>query len=189
MKTFRIFLLILIIIGLALIFTQKIWVPKLVDQILSSEKIPVVISVVQPTNGSLVIYNNPDYGFTFSLPADWKGYSIVQTTWHGTPFTNGTPITNNTSNETGPTLSIRNPNWTSDNHYEDIPILVFTIAQWNSYLAGDFVVSAAPIPAMELARNNFYVFALPPRWDYDFSQGYQEAENILSTKPLHPFNL
>ncbi len=34
MKAFRIFLLILIIIGLVLIFTRKYWVPKLVNQIL-----------------------------------------------------------------------------------------------------------------------------------------------------------
>jgi hypothetical protein len=37
MKTIRIILLILIIVGLILIFTQKLWVPKLVDEILSSE--------------------------------------------------------------------------------------------------------------------------------------------------------
>ena len=37
MKTIRIILLILIIIGLALLATQKIWVPKLVDRIISSE--------------------------------------------------------------------------------------------------------------------------------------------------------
>ena len=37
MKTIRIILLILIIIGLILIFTQKFWVPKLVDEILSAE--------------------------------------------------------------------------------------------------------------------------------------------------------
>jgi hypothetical protein len=36
-KTIRIILLILIIIGLVLLFTQKFWVPKLVDKILSSE--------------------------------------------------------------------------------------------------------------------------------------------------------
>lgn len=188
MKAFRIFLLILIIIGLALIFTQKIWVPKLVDQILSSEKIPVVIPAVQPTNGSLVTYNNPDYGFTFSLPVDWKGYSIVQTTWHGTTHgaTAGTYIP---SSETGPTLSIRNPNWTPAVRYEDIPIFIFTIAQWNSYLAWNFSISAAPVLASELARNNKYVFALPSHWDFDVSKGYQEAENILNTKPLHPFNL
>jgi len=37
MKTIRIILLVLIIIGIILIFTQKIWVPKLVAEILSSE--------------------------------------------------------------------------------------------------------------------------------------------------------
>jgi hypothetical protein len=36
-KFIRWFLLVLIIIGLGLIFTQKIWVPKLVDKIISSE--------------------------------------------------------------------------------------------------------------------------------------------------------
>ena len=42
-KTIRIFLLILIIHGIVALFTQKIWVPKLVEKILSSEA-PQVIS-------------------------------------------------------------------------------------------------------------------------------------------------
>jgi N-acetylmuramoyl-L-alanine amidase len=42
-KAFRIFLLILIIIGLVLIFTQNIWVPKLVNRIISSESVPAVV--------------------------------------------------------------------------------------------------------------------------------------------------
>ncbi|MFA5841141.1 MAG: hypothetical protein WC847_02635 [Candidatus Paceibacterota bacterium] len=36
-KTLRIFLLVLIIIGIGLIATQKFWVPKLVEKMLSSE--------------------------------------------------------------------------------------------------------------------------------------------------------
>jgi hypothetical protein len=132
---------------------------------------------------SAVTYDNTDYGFTFSLPADWSGYTIVQSFWTGYPL-NAT-----TTQQTGTTLLLRNPNWTADAHYEDIPIMIFTIAEWNSYIAGNFSVSAAPIPATELGQNNKYVFALPPRWDYDFSLGYQEAENIISSKPLHPFNL
>jgi len=134
-------------------------------------------------SASPVTYSNADYGFTFSLPDDWKGYSIVQNTWQGNPLTAAT------AKETGPKLLIRNPNWTSALHYEDIPIMIFTLAQWNSYTAGNFAVSAAPIAATELGRNNSFVFALPPRWDFDYSEGYAEAENILSMKPLHPFNL
>ena len=67
--------------------------------------------------------------------------------------------------------------------------MVFTLAQWNSYIAEDFAVSAAPILATELGRNNKYVFALSPRWDFDYSFGFQEAESILQGKPLHPFSL
>jgi hypothetical protein len=38
--------------------------------------------------------------------------------------------------------------------------------------------------ATELGRNNLYVFALPPRWNYDFSEGHEEAENIIKSNPL-----
>jgi len=131
-----------------------------------------------------VIYTNADYGFTFTLPDDWSGYSIVQNTWTGNPL-----VPNITVNETGPKLLIRNPKWTSSVHYEDIPILVFTLAQWKSYVAEDFAVSAAPIQATELARNNTYVFALPPRWDFDYSQGFEEADNIVKTNPIKTFDL
>ena len=53
-KTIRIFLLVLIIIGIIALITQKIWVPKLVDKILSSENIPVVAPVVVQPNITLV---------------------------------------------------------------------------------------------------------------------------------------
>jgi hypothetical protein len=79
---------------------------------------------------------------------------------------------------------IRNPKWTATAPYEDLPVLVFTLAQWDSYVAEKFSVSAAPIQATELARNNAYVFALPPRWDFDYSTGVKEAEDIIASKPL-----
>ena len=143
---------------------------------------------VQPINNpvtplnSLVTYNNTDYGFTFSLPNDWKGYTIVKNTWQGSPI-------NTTTAETGPKIIIRNPKWTTAVPYEDLPILIFTTSQWNSYVAENFSIGAAPIKASELARNNKYVFALPARWDFDYSLGYQEAESIIQTNPLHSFNL
>ena len=140
-----------------------------------------LIEIANPNNTS-ILYNNTQYGFTFSLPADWQGYSIVKNTWVGTALTNATATT-------GPKLIIRNPRWTSSAHYEDIPILIFTLSQWNAYRAESFSISAAPIPASELGHNNTYVFALPPRWDYDYSLGYQEAENIIIGNPLHAFNL
>jgi hypothetical protein len=142
----------------------------------------VAVDDTAVTGALSVIYKNNDYGFTFSLPADWQGYSVIQDIWKGTPLTD-IPA------QTGPKLLIRNPKWTESARYEDIQILIFTISEWNSYTAENFSVSAAPIPASELARNNKYVFALPPRWDFDYSLGYKEAEDILNAKPIHLFNL
>jgi hypothetical protein len=48
MKTIRIILLILIIIGIGLLATERIWVPKLVDYIISSEVQPIVIPTPTP---------------------------------------------------------------------------------------------------------------------------------------------
>lgn len=137
-------------------------------------------------NESVIIYTNTDYGFTFSLPNSWQGYTIVESAWQGNALGSTTTLSNTAASiaPTGPKIIIRNPKWTATAPYEDIPILVFTIAEWNAYTADDFSISAAPIKATELARNNTYVFALPPRWDFDYSLGYEEAESIIAGNPL-----
>jgi hypothetical protein len=136
-----------------------------------------------PVLYSNILYSNTDFGFTFSLPESWEGYSIVKSTWEGNP------LTATSTKEVGNKILIRNPKWTSALPYQDIPVLVFTLAQWDSYTAENFSVSAAPIPASELGRNDTYVFALPPRWNFDFSEGYAEAESIVNSNPLKTFNL
>ncbi|MDQ3075933.1 MAG: META domain-containing protein [bacterium] len=52
-KFIRIFLLVLIIVGLGLLVTQKMWVPKLVDRITSSENTPPVLVEATQSNISL----------------------------------------------------------------------------------------------------------------------------------------
>ena len=140
--------------------------------------------VNEPTASSTsVVYSDSDFGFTFSLAESWKGYSIVKNTWEGNP------LTATATKQTGTKLLIRNPKWTSVLPYQDIPVMVFTVAQWNSYMAGNYSVSAAPVAATELGRNNLFVFALPPRWNFDFSEGYMEAENIVKSNPLKAFTI
>jgi hypothetical protein len=166
-----------------LIVVVSLVVLGLVGYILSNKNegaVPVNESAASNTS---VVYSNSDFGFTFSLTENWRGYSIEKTTWEGNPLTaTGTK-------QTGIKLLIRNPKWTSALPYQDIPVMVFTVAQWNLYVAGNFSVSAAPIPASELGRNNKYVFALPPRWNFDYSEGYVEAENIVNSNPLKAFNI
>lgn len=131
-----------------------------------------------------IIYKNKDYGFSFALPKSWEGYSVTIDTWTGyeigdelgdVPFT------------TGPVVSIHNPKWTPENLYQDIPIIVFTLEQWNSLQAEKFHIGAAPIGPSELGQNSKYVFALPARYNYSFPLGYEEVEEILSSKPLIAF--
>ena len=129
------------------------------------------------------IYSNKDYGFAFTLPNTWANYSIVKNTWEGSP------VNTKSKKETGPKLLIRNPKWTEALPYQDIPVLVFTLAEWSTYEKGNFSVSAAPILASELGRNNKYVFALPARWNFDYSKDYEEAISIINTNPLEAFDL
>jgi hypothetical protein len=125
-------------------------------------------------------YDNKQYGFVFSLPADWQGFTTYSKTWTGTPL-EGSQYTKNI---TGPEIYIRNPNWTTKNPYEDIPVMVFTLAEWNEVQQEKLGASAAPFPPSQLGQNAKYVFALPPRYDYDFRTGYKEVEQIMQNNPL-----
>ena len=143
----------------------------------SPEPAPSSTPSVTPTMAKTIVYSNTQYGFKFTLPTSWTGYSIVMTKWEGSSDT-GKMI------ETGPLLSIRHPLWTSASKRQDIPIMIFTINQWGALTQQKFHVGAAPVPPSELARNSRYVLALPARYNYAFPTGYQEVEEILKGNPL-----
>jgi len=125
-------------------------------------------------------YRNRQYGFRFTLPGSWKGYRILWSEWSGSvPARGGTEA----HGLRGPKLVIRHPKWTKENPREDMPIMIFTISQWNE--SPD--VSASPFGPAELGRNRKYVFASPPRWEYDLSEGYEEAVKLLTPSSLHTF--
>lgn len=130
-----------------------------------------------------ITYKNTFYGFNFSLPKNWKGYTIVNSQWEGLASgdAQGAAIV-----ETGPMISIRHPQWTADNPRQDIPIMVFTTSQWNSLQENKFHIGAAPIGPKELGSNAKYVFALPARYNFAFPTGYEEVEEILENNPLQP---
>jgi hypothetical protein len=129
-----------------------------------------------------VIYTNTQFGFHFSLPKTWKGYSIITYEWEGGTGANATGTK-------GPIIVIRHPRWTEAEPREDIPIMVFTHPEWNLIARdqGELIVSAAPFPPSELGRNAKFVFALPPRYNSDLSTGWEEVAQIMTGKPLHAF--
>lgn len=129
-----------------------------------------------------VLYDNTEYGFTFSLPKSWEGYQIVNDSWEGI-------LVDHQQNKiVGPILSIRHPRWTEKTPRQDIPIMVFTLGQWSSLEKEEFHIGTAPVPPKKLGQNDKYVFALPPRYNFAFPEGYEEVENILETNPLQPKN-
>jgi hypothetical protein len=87
-----------------------------------------------------IVYENDEYGFSFTLPESWQGYSIITGKWEGSFLEKST---NNTTS--GPMVSIRHPQWTEENIRQDIPIMVFTLTQWDLIQQEKLSVGAAPI--------------------------------------------
>jgi hypothetical protein len=125
-----------------------------------------------------IVYKNAHYGFCFLLPADWKGYKIVTEKWSGT-------VLDTQKSESGPQLLIRNPKWTENDPWQDIPIMIFTPSQWKIVAADNMAVSAAPIGPAELGQNKNYVFALPPRWiGFTDAEGTDEVQTLMNQNPF-----
>lgn len=75
LKFIRIFLLILIILGVVALATQKSWVPRLVEYILSNENTPAVMSPAeneqQTKEDEYVSYKSSEYSPEFVYPKSW----------------------------------------------------------------------------------------------------------------------
>ena len=124
-------------------------------------------------------YKNIKYGFRFSLPNGWTGYTIVTEQWEASDAQKGVV-------ERGPIVYIRHPAWTKEEPRQDIPIMVFTLTQWESVEHGDFFISGAAIVPGELGRNRKYAFAVSRRVEDSDVAGAKEVNEILQQHPLHP---
>lgn len=128
-----------------------------------------------------IVYRNIQYRFCFLLPASWEGYSILTDQWK--VYEPGPH-----QGESGPVILIRHPKWTEKEPYADIPIMVFTLAQWHLVDDGEIILSAAPIGPSELGRNAEYVFAAPARYSMvaeDFQDGKEVIDLISHNNSLH----
>lgn len=130
-------------------------------------------------------YKNTKYGFAFTLPLSWKGYTIVNDEWDG--YSIDTDIAQQATTQTGPLIFIRHPTWTEEVQRQDIPIMVFTIDQWSRLEKDEFHIGAAPIGPNEIGRNSKYVFAIPARYNFSYLVGFEEVEEIIQTKKFSTF--
>lgn len=148
----------------------------------TSENQTATTSTSTSTPETNIEYKNTQYSFIVSLPLSWKNYSIVTDNWEGN-------LLSTTTNKTvkGPKIIVRSPLWTVENPRQDIPVMIFTLAEWDLIQQEKMSVSAAPIKPSELGRNAKYVFALPARYNFAFPTGFEEVEKIIESKPLHTF--
>lgn len=138
---------------------------------------PEEIVATTTPNDSDIEYLNSEYFFSISLPESWEGYTVIEDEWEG--FTLNASGESQIVIESGPLVSIRHPDWEYKSPRQDIPIMVFTILQWNSMQNDKFHIGAAPVNPSELGRNKNYVFALPARYNFAFLVGFEEVEAIL----------
>jgi hypothetical protein len=134
--------------------------------------------------GPPIVYHNTQYDFCFRLPAGWKGYKIVTETWSGViPVTD--PGKDPPRMMRGPLILIRNPAWSDDDPYQDIPIMVFAQAQWSEKEKYGVVLSNSGAEWGLFGSNARYVFKQPDRWiGYADAEEEREVENLMMT---HPF--
>ncbi|MEZ7820920.1 MAG: MliC family protein [Patescibacteria group bacterium] len=127
-------------------------------------------------------YKNTEYGFIFNLPNSWKNYSIVKEDWIANYFDSNSNQSDKTVS--GPIIKIRHPEWTKESPRQDIPIMVFTVNQWDLLEKDTIHIGAAPINPAKIGMNSKYIFALPARYNFAFLTGFEEVEDIIKNNPL-----
>ncbi len=138
-----------------------------------------------PKSTSKIYYQNNEYGFIFSLPDSWVDYSIIEDEWDGDSLDANGNLEESTV--IGPLVSIRHPDWDYKAPRQDVPIMVFTLQQWNDMQADKFHIGAAPINPSEIGRNKKYVFAIPARYNFSYLTGYEEVDQLIRGDSLQAF--
>jgi hypothetical protein len=123
-------------------------------------------------------YRNNQFGFSIALPDTWKGYTVLNSQWSGDNIDPAKPSGNI---DHGPIITLRHPLWTTSSQREDMPIMIFTQAQWALIQGDKMSVGAAPFPPSLLGQNSKYVLALPARYNYDFKTGWEEVDRLVHT--------
>lgn len=121
-------------------------------------------------------YHNAQYGLTFFLPANWKGYSILIQQWDAE--LESTDYQKVIGIEHGPLIVLRNPQWKTGDPYQDIPILVFTRRQWEAVKPQRLFVGAGGSND-EISHNAKYVFGVSSRHNWGELKGWEETGKIV----------
>lgn len=148
------------------------------------------VNVSDHPSDAPLVYRNPQYDFTFSLPAGWRGYSVLRQQWDGVSYSPAKDTTAVIAH--GTIIVLRHPQWQADDPWQDIPIMVFTRGQWEADKQGRFSIGAGGFDE-EIGHNRKYVFGISSRFNAaDSVKGWREATDIVdrnraaNAPHLHP---
>jgi hypothetical protein len=135
--------------------------------------------------GLPIHYHNARYDFTFYLPAGWQGYSILTQQWEGEKYL---PEKDNAVVlARGPIIVLRNPQWKTNDLYQDIPIYIFTRQQWDDTNLGKYYAQGAGGVIYELWHDDKYVFGMHSRYNWGELNGAKEVQDIVNQNcAAHP---
>ena len=137
------------------------------------------MDVASRPSGLPVRYHSARYDLTFYLPASWRDYSV----WvqqlddeRYSPAEDRQVIVGHT-----PMITLRHPQWQASAPYQDIPILVFTRAQWDALHHGKLWPSIFAGGVMdELWHSQRFVFAMSSRYNAaDEVRDWKEVTEIV----------
>ena len=149
--------------------------PKFILFLLAASLLGTGCKQIDPATAP-VVYHNADYGLTFTLPADWRGYTVLMQKWEGSSYRPAHDPQKTVAR--GPLIILRHPQWTSEHPRQDIPIEVFTCAQWELVHAETINLHAGGIDE-EIEHNSRYVFAIYSRFAAGELTGSEEAGKIV----------
>jgi len=131
------------------------------------------------STGSALRYHNTQSGFTFFLPASWRGYSVLNKQWEGQTYLPANDTTLTVAH--GPVIVLRHPQWTVSDPYQDITFLVYTRSQWDGEKLGKFSSTFyAGGTMVEMWHNHKYVFAMSTHDGKAELIGWREVNEIVS---------
>ena|ERR1051326_4893335 len=123
-------------------------------------------------------YHNSEYDLTFLLPRSWQGYSVLIQHWDGEIYSPATDKTNFARR--GPLITLRHPRWQPGAPLQDIPIVIFTRAQWDALHHGKLWPSLFAGGCFdEVWHNRKYVFAMSSRYNWNEFERWQEVAEIV----------
>ena len=143
------------------------------------------LKTASPPSGLPLSYRDAQYDLTIFLPTSWRGYSVLVQEWDAPLYS--ADYQTEIGRERGPIVVLRNPQWKVDDHYQDIPIMVFTRSQWVACEGQQRFFPYACGLIGELWHNPKYVFGIWTRYeDLDIQnnggaevKGVEEARDII----------